>query len=49
MRDPVRNYARLAASRSGENEERAFGCGNGFTLLRVETFQEIHYVGGRTV
>ena len=37
--------ARFAAARPGQNQQRAFGAGDGFTLLRVETLKKVHVEG----
>ena len=43
--DAMSDDARLAGAGAGENQQRAFGCLDGFALLFVEGRQEIsHYV-----
>jgi hypothetical protein len=44
--DAVSDDAGFAAARSGQNQQRAFGAGDGFTLLRVETLEKVHVEGG---
>jgi len=46
VRDAVRDDARLAAARSGQNQQGAFRAGDGFTLLRVKALKKIHFEGG---
>lgn len=43
MRNPMCNDARLPAARAGQNQYRAFGSRYSFTLLGIETREEIHY------
>ena len=43
MRNPVRDDARLPAARAGQNQYRTFGSCYSFTLLGIETREEIHY------
>lgn len=43
VRDAMRDDTRLPAARSGEDEHRSFGCRHCFTLLGIETREEIHY------
>jgi hypothetical protein len=38
----VGDHPRLAAARSGQQQQWPLHVGNRFTLLRVETFQKIH-------
>ena len=45
IRDAVSDDARFAAARARQNQQRAFGAGDGFTLLRVQALEKIH-VGG---
>ena len=40
--DAVRDDARLAAARPGEDQERAIGVLNSFTLGRVQVGEDIH-------
>ena len=42
MRDPVRDDARLAAARAGEDQQRALDVSGSFVLLGVQTLKEIH-------
>ena len=44
VRDPMRDDARLAAARAGENQHRAFGGFDRFTLLGIEAREKIHYL-----
>ena len=43
MRDAMRDDARLAAARAGQDQHRAFGRCYCFTLLGIETGEKIHY------
>src|ERR1700752_1154505 len=38
----MRDDARLAGARAGQNQQRAFGVKNGFLLFRVEGGKQIH-------
>jgi hypothetical protein len=42
MRDAMRDDARLPAARAREDEDRAFGSFNRFTLRRIQTGKKIH-------
>jgi nitrite reductase (NADH) small subunit len=42
MRNPVCDYARLAAAGAGQNQNRAFGRFYSFTLLGIEARKEVH-------
>src|ERR1035438_9837229 len=42
MRDAMRDDARLAAARSGKNQQGSVDMVYGFTLLRIKPFEEIH-------
>ena len=42
VRDAMRDDAGLAAARAGQNQQRSFGVGDRFALLRVQAFEEIH-------
>ena len=42
VRDAVRDDARLAAARSGKDQEWSFGSSDGFTLRGIETGKKIH-------
>ena len=43
--DAMRDDPGFAAARAGENQQRPFGMGHGFTLLRVQPFEEVHEMG----
>jgi hypothetical protein len=45
--DPVREHARLAGARAGEDEQRTFAVGHGLALRRVEPGEELVDAVGR--
>ena len=42
VRDTKSNHARLARAGPGQNEQRTFGCQNGFPLAFVQLIKERH-------
>ncbi len=44
VRDAMRDDARFAAARAGQNQQRTFGVAHRFTLLGIEPFKKIHGV-----
>ena len=46
VRDAVRDDPGFAAARAGQNQQRPFGAGDRFALLRVQALEEIHVRGG---
>jgi hypothetical protein len=42
VRNPVRDYTRLAASGARQDQERTFGVRDRFALLWIQALEEIH-------
>ena len=43
VRNPMRDDARLTAARTRQNQHRAFGSFDRFTLLGIEARKKVHY------